>query len=149
MQEELEKIEKKIEELLAPLLEERRMVLVDLELKGAGRRYVLRIFVDKEGGISVNDCADLSEELSYILDVEDPVPGPYILEVSSPGLDRVLKKERELKWARGKKVRILTDSGEEKGRLEDVQEETLTIDKDGKEIKVNRKDIKKIQLDEI
>jgi len=149
MQEELEKIEKKIEELLAPLLEERRMVLVDLELKGAGRRYVLRIFVDKEGGISVNDCAELSEELSYILDVEDPVPGPYILEVSSPGLDRVLKKERELKWARGKKVRILTDSGEEKGRLEEVQEETLTLDKDGKEIKVNRKDIKKIQLDEI
>ena len=149
MQEELEKIEKKIEELLAPLLEERRMVLVDLELKGAGRRYVLRIFVDKEGGISVNDCADLSEELSYILDVEDPVPGPYILEVSSPGLDRVLKKERELKWARGKKVRILTESGEEKGRLEDVQEETLTLDKDGKEVKVNRKDIKKIQLDEI
>ena len=149
MQEELEKIEKKIEEILAPLLEERRMVLVDLELKGAGRRYVLRIFVDKEGGISVNDCADLSEELSYILDVEDPVPGPYILEVSSPGLDRVLKKERELKWARGKKVRILTESGEEKGRLEDVQEETLTLDKDGKEIKVNRKDIKKIQLDEI
>jgi len=149
MQEELEKIEKKIEELLAPLLEERRMVLVDLELKGAGRRYVLRIFIDKEGGISVNDCAELSEELSYILDVEDPVPGPYILEVSSPGLDRVLKKERELKWARGKKVRILTDSGEEKGRLEEVQEETLTLDKDGKEIKVNRKDIKKIQLDEI
>ena len=149
MQEELERIEKKIEEILAPLLEERRMVLVDLELKGAGRRYVLRIFVDKEGGISVNDCADLSEELSYILDVEDPVPGPYILEVSSPGLDRVLKKERELKWARGKKVRILTDSGEEKGRLEEVQEETLTIDKNGKEIKVNRKDIKKIQLDEI
>ena len=149
MQEELEKIEKKIEELLAPLLEERRMVLVDLELKGAGRRYVLRIFIDKEGGISVNDCAELSEELSYILDVEDPVPGPYILEVSSPGLDRVLKKERELKWARGKKVRILTDSGEEKGRLEEVQEETLTIDKNGKEIKVNRKDIKKIQLDEI
>ncbi|HDM90397.1 MAG: ribosome maturation factor RimP [Candidatus Hydrothermota bacterium] len=149
MQEELEKIEKKIEEILAPLLEERRMVLVDLELKGAGRRYVLRIFVDKEGGISVNDCADLSEELSYILDVEDPVPGPYILEVSSPGLDRVLKKERELKWARGKKVRILTESGEEKGRLEDVQEETLTLDKDGKEVKVNRKDIKKIQLDEI
>ncbi len=149
MQEELERIEKKIEEILAPLLEERRMVLVDLELKGAGRRYVLRIFVDKEGGISVNDCADLSEELSYILDVEDPVPGPYILEVSSPGLDRVLKKERELQWARGKKVRILTDSGEEKGRLEEVQEETLTIDKNGKEIKVNRKDIKKIQLDEI
>jgi len=149
MQEELEKIEKKIEEILAPLLEERRMVLVDLELKRAGRRYVLRIFVDKEGGISVNDCADLSEELSYILDVEDPVPGPYILEVSSPGLDRVLKKERELKWARGKKVRILTESGEEKGRLEDVQEETLTLDKDGKEVKVNRKDIKKIQLDEI
>lgn len=149
MQEELEWIEKKIEEILAPLLEERRMVLVDLELKGAGRRYVLRIFVDKEGGISVNDCADLSEELSYILDVEDPVPGPYILEVSSPGLDRVLKKERELQWARGKKVRILTDSGEEKGRLEEVQEETLTIDKNGKEIKVNRKDIKKIQLDEI
>jgi len=149
MQEELERIEKKIEEILAPLLEERRMVLVDLELKGAGRRYVLRIFVDKEGGISVNDCADLSEELSYILDVEDPVPGPYILEVSSPGLDRVLKKERELQWARGKKVRILTDSGEEKGRLGEVQEETLTIDKNGKEIKVNRKDIKKIQLDEI
>jgi len=149
MQEELERIEKKIEEILAPLLEERRMVLVDLELKGAGRRYVLRIFVDKEGGISVNDCADLSEELSYILDVEDPFPGPYILEVSSPGLDRVLKKERELQWARGKKVRILTDSGEEKGRLEEVQEETLTIDKNGKEIKVNRKDIKKIQLDEI
>ncbi len=150
MNQELEHIEKRIEEILEPLLEERRMVLVDIDLRGAGRRYVLRIFVDKEGGVTINDCADLSEELSAILDIEDPIPGPYILEVSSPGLDRVLTKDRELRWAQGKRVRVLTEKGEEKGVLGDFDSETLIIKKDnGEEVKFGRKDILKIQLDEI
>ncbi len=141
-----EEIERKVEEILQPILERRGYVLVDVEFKGAGRRQLLRVFIDRrEGGISVNECASVSEELSLVLDVEDFISGPYILEVSSPGLDRVLKKDREINWAIGKKVRVVTLEGELKGRLIDNLEDRIIID----DIEIEKDKILKIQLDEV
>lgn len=144
-------IEKRVENLLVPILEDRGLVLVDIEFKGAGNRKILRIFVDRpEGGITIGELSDLSEELSFKLDVEDPIQGSYILEVSSPGLDRELKKDRELNWAVGKHVAVLKKSGAQvKGTLVEVSREALTLDTEesGRQ-HIARSDVSKVRLDE-
>lgn len=84
------------------------MELVDIEFKREGRQMVLRIFMDKVGGVTLDDCADVSRELSAVLDVEDFIPGTYNLEVSSPGLNRPLKKESDYKKYIGRFVKIRT-----------------------------------------
>ena len=84
------------------------MELVDLEYKREGRQMVLRFFIDKNGGITLDDCADVSRELSAVLDVEDLVPDKYVLEVSSPGLNRPLKTESDYVRYMGKLVKIKT-----------------------------------------
>ncbi len=141
-----EEIERRVEEVLTPILDRKGYVLVDIEFKGAGRRQFLRVFIDRrEGGISVYECARVSEELSLVLDVEDFISGPYILEVSSPGLDRVLKKDREINWAIGKKVRVVTLEGEFRGRLIDNLEDRIILDN----IEIEKDKILKIQLNEV
>lgn len=82
------------------------LALVDVELKGAGSNQVLRVFIDKGDGVTHADCQLVSEQLSALLDVEDPIPGHYVLEVSSPGLDRKLTKPREFNHFRGRRARI-------------------------------------------
>jgi ribosome maturation factor RimP len=92
-----------------PILESLGMELVDIEFVGAGRESsVLRLFIDKEGGVTLDDCADVSRELSAILDVEDVIPGHYSLEVSSPGLDRPLKKPADYERFAGRLVKVRT-----------------------------------------
>jgi len=81
--------------LVQPILDSMGLELVELEFKKVGRSFVLRLFIDKPGGVTMDDCADVSRELSLLLDVEDCIPGRYTLEVSSPGLDRPLKKESD------------------------------------------------------
>ena len=107
--EEKEYIEKKVEELISELLDLSGLILVDVEFKGIGGRKILQIAIDRvNGGVTLDDCERVSRELSLLLDVEDFVPGPYVLEVTSPGLDRVLKKDREIRWAIGKKIIVYT-----------------------------------------
>lgn len=91
-----------------PILESLRIELVDIEFKRSGREMILCLFIDKEGGVTVDDCADVSRELSLIIDVEDFIPGNYSLEVSSPGLDRPLKKVSDYERFAGKLVKIKT-----------------------------------------
>ena len=91
-----------------PILESLGMELVDIEFARAGRDSVLRLFIDKEGGVTLDDCADVSRELSAILDVEDVIPGHYSLEVSSPGLDRPLKKPADYERFVGRLVKVRT-----------------------------------------
>lgn len=81
--------------LVQPILDSMGLELVELEFKKAGRSFVLRLFIDKTGGVTMDDCADVSRELSLLLDVEDCIQNRYTLEVSSPGLDRPLKKESD------------------------------------------------------
>ena len=101
-----EEYEKRAEELLAPIVEQNGFELVDVEyVKEAGTWY-LRGYIDKEGGITVNDCETVSRAFSDRLDENDFIEDSYIMEISSPGLDRPLKKEKDFKRNMGKPVEI-------------------------------------------
>jgi len=95
-------------ELAARVADELGYELVEVNLLGRGKRTLLRAFIDKEEGITLNDCEVFSRSLESLLDVEDPIAGPYTLEVSSPGLDRPLKNLNEFRRSVGKVVRIVT-----------------------------------------
>ncbi|WP_170007375.1 ribosome maturation factor RimP [Bacillus fonticola] len=96
------------EQLVLPILEELSLELVDIEYVKEGESYYLRIFVDKEGGIDIEECGIVSEKLGEKLDEADPIPFPYFLEVASPGAERPLKKEKDFEKAIGKTVHIKT-----------------------------------------
>lgn len=98
----------RVAELAGPLLASLGVELVDIEYKREGRTMVLRLFIDREGGVTLDDCAAVSRELSEILDVEDFITAHYALEVSSPGLNRPLKKVADYERYRGRLVTIKT-----------------------------------------
>ena len=95
-----------IETLILPILDDLGYELVDLQLQQDGKQLALRIFVDKPAGITLDDCVEVSREVSAILEVEDPIRSAYRLEVSSPGLDRPLKKASDFERFAGKKARL-------------------------------------------
>jgi ribosome maturation factor RimP len=95
-----------IEILVLPILDDLGYELVDLQLQQDGKQLALRIFVDKPAGITLDDCVEVSREVSAILEVEDPIRSAYRLEVSSPGLDRPLKKAADFERFVGKKARL-------------------------------------------
>ncbi|WP_080839849.1 ribosome maturation factor RimP [Cohnella massiliensis] len=102
------KIKSAVEELATPYLEENGFQLVDVEYVKEGGNWFLRVFVDKEGGIDIDDCSRISEYLSAKLDETDPIPDAYFLEVSSPGAERPLKKPEDVAKAVGRHVFITT-----------------------------------------
>ena len=107
--------------------------LVDVVLMGRAGKSLLKVIIDKEGGVSLNDCETVSRELEALLDVEDPIPGAYTLEVSSPGLDRPLKRLEDFVRQKGKKARIVIDGLIDKqsffvGIIRDVQGEEVVLD---------------------
>ena len=83
------------------------LTLFDVELKGARDNQLLRVYIDKPGGVTHADCQLVSEQLSALLDVEDPVPGHYVLEISSPGLNRQLVKPRDFAYFTGRRARVV------------------------------------------
>ena len=91
-----------------PILDSMGIELVDIEFGRVGRDPLLRLFIDKNGGITLDECADVSRELSLILDVEDAISSNYTLEVSSPGLDRPLKKQSDYERFTGRLIKIRT-----------------------------------------
>jgi len=97
----------KITEMAERVAVSEGLTLVDVELKGSGGSQLLRVYIDKPEGISHADCELVSEQLSAILDVEDPFPGSYTLEVSSPGLDRTLVKASDFAHFAGRKARVV------------------------------------------
>jgi len=102
----MSKIEQIAKDLVMPVLEKNNFELVDVEYKKEGSHWYLRVYIDKEGGITLNDCQLVSEYLSDRLDEVDPIEHSYILEVSSPGLDRPLKKPRDFERNIGKEIEI-------------------------------------------
>ncbi|MDD2321276.1 MAG: ribosome maturation factor RimP [Geobacteraceae bacterium] len=100
----------KVHSLAQSLVTSLGLELVEIEYKREGRQMVLRLYIDKEGGISLDDCAAVSKELSAVLDVEDVIPGKYALEVSSPGLNRPLKTTADYVRYVGRLVKIKTFS---------------------------------------
>ena len=107
MTEEIRKeVQRRVEEIADSLLKDEGLELVDLEYRREGRRWVLRLFIDKEGGVTVEDCATVSRELADILDAKDAIPEAYVLEVSSPGLNRRVRKRRDFFRFAGRKVEV-------------------------------------------
>jgi ribosome maturation factor RimP len=122
--------------LLEPTIERLGYELTDLELKLGGRDGLVRIFIDKDGGIEIDDCEAVSRQVSAILDVEDPLPGHYTLEVSSPGLDRTLTKPAHFQRFMGEDVRVklrfpLDGRRNFKGALKSADEEHIEVEVDG------------------
>jgi ribosome maturation factor RimP len=104
--------------------------------------------VDKAGGVGIGDCERLSREIGDLLDAEGLIDQAYDLEVSSPGLDRQLRKDREFQWALGKPVRCWLAGGQEHtGRLIDVAPERLVLDHDGERVELPRGVVTKARLD--
>ncbi|MDE2149547.1 MAG: ribosome maturation factor RimP [Gammaproteobacteria bacterium] len=101
-------LEEHLRRLLEPVAEALGYELVLLELVGAGRAATLRLYIDAERGVSADDCERVSREVAAMLDVEDPIPGAYRLEISSPGFDRPLVKPAHFQRFRGARVRVQT-----------------------------------------
>lgn len=147
-----EQYEKQTEELLLPIVESHGFELVDVEyVKEAGTWY-LRAYIDKPGGISVDDCEIVSRTFSDILDEKDYIEDTYIFEVSSPGLGRPLKKEKDLKRSIGEEVEIRTyrpiqRQKEFVGILKEYDSDTITIEYEDETTQVfQRSDIALIRL---
>ncbi len=94
--------------LIEPVINDMGFELDNIELMKIGNRFLLRAFIDKEGGVTIDDCERVSRQIEAQLDVEDPIPSSYILEVSSPGLDRPLRKPEDFKRFSGKTARVIT-----------------------------------------
>ena len=127
-----ETYETRTEELITPILDRMNFELVDVEYVKEGGTWYLRAYIDKEGGITVNDCEAVAREMNEILDREDFVEDSYVFEVSSPGLGRPLKKEKDYIRSMGKEVEIRTYRAinrekEFYGILSAYDENTVTI----------------------
>ena len=147
-----ETYEQKTEEILLPIVEKNGFELVDVEYVKEGGNWYLRAYIDKPGGINVDDCEIVSRELSDILDEKDFIDEAYILEVSSPGLGRPLKKEKDFKRSLGQEVevrtyRMMDRKKEFTGILKDHDKDTVTIEMEDGSLKTFEKgDIALIRL---
>ncbi len=125
-------VEDKIRSLAGRVADDYGFELFDVTLLGRGKRAFLRVSIDKEGGVTLSDCETFSRRLEALMDVEDPISGPYTLEVSSPGLDRPLKDISDFRKNIGKLIRIVTKENIDNqsffmGRLEGVNGESVRL----------------------
>jgi len=143
-------LKKKVEEILyeisMPILNKYNFEFVDVEYKKEGGQWYLRLFIDKDGGITIDDCQLVSEILSDKLDEIDPIEHSYIFEVSSPGIDRPLKTERDYKKNLNKELEVkFYDSFDGKKSIEatllDYDDKKVILDYKGKEIEIDKKTI--------
>lgn len=163
-----EAIEKRCEQLLEPILAERGFDLWDVEYVKEGKEYYLRVYIDKPGGIMIDDCVDVSRRLSDLLDLEDQADGKdqsggkdrtggglieeaYTLEVSSPGLTRKLVKDREYERSIGRDVDIkfyksVDGSKETRGRLVAFDKDKITVETDEGQRSYERSEIATVRL---
>ncbi|MCQ2498275.1 MAG: ribosome maturation factor RimP [Lachnospiraceae bacterium] len=153
-----EVIEKKTEEILTPIAEANGVKVYDVEYVKEGADYYLRCFIDKEGGVNINDCENVSRAMSAKLDEDDYIVDAYILEVSSPGLGRALKKDRHLNQSIGEEVDVKlykplegTKDKEFTGFLKEFTDTTLTIscpisEEEDEDMIFDRKNIASIKL---
>lgn len=147
-----EEYEQKTEALLLPIVEEKGYELVDVEYVKEGSNWYLRAYVDKEGGITINNLEAVSRKLSDLLDEEDFISDAYILEVSSPGLGRPLKKDKDFDRSIGEEIEIhlyrsIDGNKQYVGLLKSYNKETITIEtEDGDEINVDRTNVSLVRL---
>ena len=145
----------KVRQLIESVIVSEGLEIIDLECLKMKFRWLVRIFIDKEGGVTIDDCSEISKQVGDILDVYDVLPGSYTLEVSSPGLDRPLSRDKDFIKYRGSTVRIKT--GEKldgvknfHGRLNDYLDENgakiLIVDVSGKIYRIPRDMVVKAHL---
>ena len=139
-------------ELALKVTEPLGLELVDVEFVKEGGEYYLRVYIDKEGGVGINDCEAASRKISDLLDEKDPISEAYILEVSSPGLFRVLKKDKDLERSIGKTVLVkffkaIDGEKQLRGELESFDSSGINVKVDGTSRTVNRENVAKISLD--
>ena len=141
------KIEERVEELIKDKIENIGYTLYDVEYAKEGPNYYLRIFIDSEKGIDLDDCEKVSNEINEKLDEADYIKEQYYLEVSSPGIERILRKDRHLEQNIGKQVEAKLFKKDENGsknyigELKEFNEETVTID----EVIIERKNISQLK----
>ena len=145
------KLEDKLTEMLEPGVEALGYELVGVEFVRAGKHSILRVFIDHENGISVDDCAEVSYQASAILDVEDPISTEYNLEISSPGMDRPLFKESHYQAALGEviqaKLTVPMDNRRNyKGKLLACENGMISIEVDGQQFQLAVANIEKANI---
>jgi len=126
----------RISDLVEPILDELSFELVNVEYLSERGRWILRIYIDKEGGVTIDDCAMISGELGDLIDIKGIIEHEYVLEVSSPGLNRPLKKEADFLRVIGKKIKVrmavpVNGRRNFSGYLKDVRDQILYIEAEG------------------
>ncbi|MBI5099646.1 MAG: ribosome maturation factor RimP [Nitrospirae bacterium] len=149
----IEEIKNKITEIITPVINAIGIELYDVEFSKMKSKGLLRVFIEKQDGVTIDDCERVSREIEAVLDVEDPIPFSYIIEVSSPGLDRPLKELNDFKRYSGKTVRVITHEPIDKqtffiGKIIDVGDNEISflLPKDRKVI-IPYKNISKARLE--
>jgi ribosome maturation factor RimP len=147
----LKDIESRLEELIDPLAVDAGLRLISVEVERRGKKLVVTVCLDREGGIDVDTCAQMSEEISRYLDVEDVISDSYNLVVESPGLQRILRKPREFGCFLGREVEIVLRQAFEgrqkmKGRLIAADDEGITVIVDDEELVFPYQALKKTRL---
>ena len=146
-----EDYEHRAEALLLPIVEQFGFELVDVEYVKEGGTWYLRGYIDKPGGITINDCEAVSRQFSDRMDEEDFIPDSYVMEISSPGLDRPLRKPKDFERSIGKEVEIRTyrpvdHCKEFVGTLVSCDDDTVTVETEGQNRVFDKKDIALVRL---
>jgi ribosome maturation factor RimP len=136
----------RVRELAEPIIDEQDLELVDIKFVHENRRWILRVTIDKEDGVTIQHCTNVSKELGYVLDVREVISHPFHLEVSSPGLERPLKTLKDFEKFLGRTVEVITSEPIEgqkffRGILQSVQKETVQLDSEGKDWSIPLKGI--------
>lgn len=143
--------QEKWEKVIEPVLVGTPFELVGIECVGGGKHTTVRIFIDKPGGITIDDIVELTRQINVVLEVEEPIKGLYTLEVSSPGLERPLFKPEHFKQQIGQKITLRTshalkDRQNFKGLLKSATEENIEVEVDGQIFSFNYVDIDKAKV---
>ena len=144
-------IEEKVEKLIEPIIKKIGYDLYDVEYAKEGKNYFLRIFIDNETGIDLNDCEKVNDAITDILDEENHIKEQYFLEVSSPGIERILRKDKHLQQNIGKQVSTKLFKKDENGNKEYIgilkkyDDLDIFIELNEEEIKIERKNISQIK----
>jgi ribosome maturation factor RimP len=142
---------KRVVDLVEPILDEMGIELVDVEYLSHYGKWVLRLYIDKESGVTIDDCVRVSREIGDLIDVKEAVTHEYTLEVSSPGIDRPLRKEKDFVGAVGKKVKVRMIAAIDgrrsfTGYLKDFENGTLYIEMDGAPVVLPWAEVEKANL---
>jgi ribosome maturation factor RimP len=144
-------IVEQVANLIEPILDDMSFELVDLEYLSKYGKWVLRIYIDNEGGVTIDDCAKVSRELGDLIDIKDIIQHEYILEVSSPGVDRPLKKEKDFTRMINKKIKVrmvnmINGRRNYIGYLKRFQNKKLYLEIDGELISLPWSEVEKANL---